>query len=250
MSLDEFQKSVQDLSRALDMALSNKVDFAKDNKSQLLDYRGVQQEHYRRAFSQALDNLEKHKRSLIEFSAIDAHNERILGAIDEAFNEIKQLKDGLKLRAAIDKLAYYVSQFHLPSAEKITINANMLPTEIKSELLADIDELNKCFSSGCYRSASILCGRVLETVLHRKYFEVTGNDLLETSSGLGLGNLIAKLGEKGVRLDPGIANQVHLINQVRIHSVHKKQDSFTPTKIQTHAIILYTLDLVEKLLVR
>ena len=250
MALDAFQKSIQELSRALDMALSNKVDFVKDNKSQLLDYRGVQQEHYRRAFFQSLENLDKHKRFLMELSSIDSHNERIVNAIEEAINEVKQLKDGLKLRAAIDKLAYYVSQFHLPTVEKITINGNMLPAEIKSDLLADIDELNKCFSSGCYRSASILCGRVLETVLHRKYFEATGNDLLETSSGLGLGNLIAKLGEKGVKLDPGIANQVHLINQVRIHSVHKKQDAFTPSKIQTHAIILYTLDLVEKLLVK
>lgn len=247
MSLEAFQKSVQELSRALDMALSNKADFAKDTKSQLLDYRGIQQEHYKRAFYQTLETVEKNRLNLSELSSIDSHNERMIFSIDEAINEAKQAKDGLKLREAIDKIAYYSSQFNLPAIQKIGINANLLPIEIKSDVLADIEELNKCFSSGCYRSATILCGRILETVLHRKYFEATGSDMLETSPGMGLGNLIAKMNEKGVKFDPGLTNQVHLINQVRVHSVHKKQDAFTPTKIQTHAIILYTLDLVEKL---
>ncbi len=93
----------------------------------------------------------------------------------------------------------------------------------------------------------ILCGRVLETALHRKYFDATGNDLLEKAPGTGLGNLIAKLAEKGIALDPGLPNQVHLINQVRVFSVHTKQQAFTPTKLQAEAIVLYTLDILEKL---
>jgi hypothetical protein len=62
-----------------------------------------------------------------------------------------------------------------------------------------------------------------------------------------LGKLIAKLTEKNVNLDPGITQQIHLINQVRVFSVHKKQTAFNPTKNQSHAMILYTLDIVNRL---
>lgn len=124
------------------------------------------------------------------------------------------------------------------------------PSEIESELVADVNELKKCFGGGCFRSAVILCGRILETALHRKYFEATGNDLLEKSPGIGLGNLIARMDEKGIALDPGLPNQIHLINQVRIYSVHKKQDAFYPTKNQAQAIILYTFDVIERLFMK
>jgi len=99
----------------------------------------------------------------------------------------------------------------------------------------------------CYRSAIILCGRIMETALHRKYYDATGQDLLEKAPGTGLGNLIAKLADKGIKLDPGLPNQIHLINQVRVFSVHKKKDLFTPTKTQTEAIVLYTMDILERI---
>jgi hypothetical protein len=113
-----------------------------------------------------------------------------------------------------------------------------------------MEEIQQCIDSNCLRSAVILCGRVLETALHRKYYDVTGIDLLEKAPGTGLGNLIAKLSEKGVKLDPGLTNQIHLVNQVRVHSVHKKQQLFMPTKQQTEAIVLYTTDILEKLFTR
>ena len=115
---------------------------------------------------------------------------------------------------------------------------------------ADIQELKRCFNAECYRSSVVLCGRLLEIALHRKYFEVANNDLLEKSPGMGLGNLIAKMEEKGIKLDPGLTNQIHLINQVRIYSVHKKQQPFYPTKTQAHAIILYTTDVLKRLFQR
>ena len=112
---------------------------------------------------------------------------------------------------------------------------------------ADLAELHKCFENECFRSTIILCGRLLETALHRKYYEITGRDILETSPGIGLGNLVAKMKELQFNFDPGISEQIHLINQVRIYSVHKKQEPFCPSKEQAHAIILYTLDVVKKM---
>ena len=93
----------------------------------------------------------------------------------------------------------------------------------------------------------MLCGRLLEIALHRKYYEITGQDILEKNPGIGLGKIIAKLAEKDIKFEPGLTQQIHLINQLRVSSVHKQKDAFYPTKQQTHAMILYTLDVLEKL---
>ncbi len=127
------------------------------------------------------------------------------------------------------------------------LNLPFLPEEIKNHVLEDIQELEKCYNASCFRSSVILCGRILETALHRKYFEVTGNDVLETNPGIGLGKLVAKLSERNVKMDPGLMNQIHLINNIRISSVHVKKDLFKPNQNQTQAIILYTLDALHKL---
>ncbi|MDO8661160.1 MAG: hypothetical protein Q7K43_04680 [Candidatus Woesearchaeota archaeon] len=133
------------------------------------------------------------------------------------------------------------------SVVRLQFDADNVPLEIREELAADAVELDKCMSAGCFRSAIILCGRLLETALHRKYFELTGNDLLEKAPGIGLGTVIAKMAEQGESLDPGLGNQIHLINQVRVWSVHKKHEPFCPSKAQAQAIALYTMDVVQKL---
>lgn len=123
-----------------------------------------------------------------------------------------------------------------------------IPLHIKEYVHSDFDELIKCFDAQAYRSAIILCGRILEATLHYKYFKVTGFDILEKNPGIGLGTLVAKLKEKDVELDPAILQQIHLINQVRIFSVHKKHQAYNPTANQAKAIILYTLDVLEELI--
>jgi len=150
-----------------------------------------------------------------------------------------------QMHSSLDKLAEIAASQQIPERKQRRVPA--LPAAIAEEISADIDEIDKCLAAGCYRSAVILCGRVMETALHRKYFEATENDLLEKAPGIGLGSLIAKLNDKGIQLDPGLPNQIHLINQVRIFSVHKKKQLFTPSKAQTEAIVLYTLDILERL---
>jgi hypothetical protein len=140
----------------------------------------------------------------------------------------------------------------VPLIPRETTNLNIsipsnLPPEIKEEVVADLQEMMRCYDSGCLRSAVILCGRILEIALQRKYYDATGIDILEKSPGIGLGKLIAKLTEKKVPLDPGLTQQIHLVNQVRVFSVHKKQSVFYPSKAQTQAIILYTTDILWKL---
>lgn len=122
-----------------------------------------------------------------------------------------------------------------------------LPHDVKDDITADINEIQACMKANCYRSTVILCGRIMETALHRKYYDATGQDLLEKAPGTGLGNLIAKLAEKGIKLDPGLPNQIHLINQIRVFSVHTKKEPFTPSRTQAEAIVLYTMDILDKL---
>lgn len=147
----------------------------------------------------------------------------------------------------IEKMAEMAARAREPREESLKLKVPNLPADIRADMAADIMEVQRCFNSGCYRSATILCGRILETALHRVYYEVTGKDILETNPGIGLGSLIAKLSDKNVAFDPGLTQQIHLINQVRIFSVHKKQDAFTPSKSQANAMILYTLDVLEKM---
>jgi len=147
----------------------------------------------------------------------------------------------------IDELARLAAEITYPTQTTIGAPIKSIPLEIRGEINADIQELQMAFNAGCYRSAVILCGRVLEVALHRKYFESTGHDVLEKSPGIGLGNLLAKMREQNIYFDPGLMNQVHMINMTRIFSVHKQQEPYHPTKDQAHAIIIYTLDVLRQL---
>jgi len=231
--------SVLNALRDCRQAISSAGLLQKDNRpSALVDFKAQQREGLRKAVFASIQRL---RRSILE-SECDS---KVRGHLFQAVERLEQ-------SPTIDNLEL-VSELlpdDLPSTRELIIGSGVLvklPLEIKGEMQADAQELEKCMLHQCYRSAVILCGRILETALHRKYFEATGNDLLEKAPGIGLGNIIAKLQEHGAHLDPALANQVHLINQVRIWSVHKKQDAFNPSKAQAQAIVLYTIDVVEKL---
>jgi len=152
-------------------------------------------------------------------------------------NETPRISEKIKVLEELADLS-----MNLPARKSVRV-----PPQIKEEIEADLNEIHQCINHACYRSAVILCGRILETSLHRKYFEISGVDLLEKAPGTGLGNLVGKLSQKGVAIDPGLMNQIHLINQVRVHSVHKKQQPFSPSPQQAQAILLYTTDVLDKL---
>jgi len=201
------------------------------------------------------------------YGSVDLHSKNINAAIEKvresAFDLAAAYKHNKKNKdAVLEILAIVSGEFNEKLAElrllaesirvpvskklKVTVPGN-IPRAIRGDIVADLNELEKSFNSGCYRAATILLGRVLETSLHRKYYETTGLDILEKNPGIGLGKLIARLSEKNVHFDPGLTQQIHLINQVRVHSVHVKKRCFYPTEQQTYAMILYTLDVLEKM---
>lgn len=177
------------------------------------------------------------KRSLREVNQmVSSDNEDYLMKINSLVNNMENSKNERRDRQEILKLA-----------EKLTVRKIRLPGEILGEVKADLEEIDRCLENSCLRSAVVLCGRVLETALHRKYYEATGNDLMEKAPGIGLGKVIAKLSEANVVLDPGLTQQIHLINQVRVFSVHSKKEVFRPSREQAEAMVLYTKDVLRKL---
>lgn len=176
-------------------------------------------------------------------------NEENIKSLSRIYEQLKNLNQNNieKIIDSIIEIEDELKRLKITQDFKIDINAKNIPLEIKEEIIIDFLEAQKSYSNGSYRSSIILCGRTLELALHRKYFELTNIDILEKNPGIGLGTLIAKLQEKNVKFDPGITQQIHLINQTRIHSVHIKKETFYPNKTQAQAIMLLTQDILEKL---
>lgn len=244
-----FKKDLINLQNAVSLAIKNDIclDRKPDNEKSIYDYKEKQRIYYFNSLKSKLRLVKSDSLELPRLIKVNISNEppitKILELIPELDNNnINELEKTVKNIIELSK------QIEFPKKElEKTFSMPAVPADITPEIKADVFELNKCFNNACYRSSVILCGRILETALHRKYFEVTGNDLLEKAPGIGLGNIIAKLKDKNVGLDPALTNQIHLINQVRVFSVHKKKEAFYPSKEQTHAIILYTLDILEKI---
>ena len=217
----------------------------RDARKKFYDFRSSKQEYQHKSSTTAIIELQK---LLWELAPMVQQNTAQATLLIDAL----QLSYRLERTdpEVIDQLRKIAEKLPLPSDRPIAApRFSNIPAEIKSDIDADAQELERCFSAAAYRSCVVLCGRILETALHRKYFELTGQDILEKSPGIGLGNLIAKMKEKGISLDPALANQIHLINQVRVFSVHKKQEAFSPNRTQAQAIMLYTMDAVGKLFV-
>jgi len=246
--MENFVKSINDLQAALHNAISKKVDLSKKDEQRkiLTDYQALKTSYVKKAVETSLQAVRKYAVELYELNKNPKNSENIF-KIQELVRNL-QLENITQLESSLISIKNLMDKLDYPKHEhKLSFKVPYIPEEIKADVLADIKELENCFEHGCYRSAAILCGRILETALHRKYFETTGLDVLEKNPGIGLGTLIAKLREKNVQFDPGLTEQIHLINQVRIFSVHTKKDAFYPSKTQTHAMILYTLDILEKL---
>lgn len=244
MDTGEFMRSVIELRAALANARANNVDLNRIPSSRkVYDFNQSKEDYYRTAVQTGLSQVKTKSKSLSKLEDFSPENSAIIGKIKGLVSELDlaEFKDPL-----LAKIAELVPKINVPELQKIE-KPKSLPSEISADVNADIEEMNKAFSHGCCRSVAILCGRILEVSLHRKYFEVTGVDLLEKSPGIGLGKIIAKLSEKNVNFDPGLTQQIHLINNIRISSVHVKQEPFTPSKSQAEAMMLYTMDILSKI---
>ncbi|MCX6706561.1 MAG: DUF4145 domain-containing protein [Candidatus Woesearchaeota archaeon] len=236
--------------KGLDVSISNTTK--KDSKaSNIYSFKEKKNSYYLNSFEGCFNELKKEIANIAsECKGQDAALELLILWKDIEKSRSENRSDFKRIKDSLSRISEISSRLSIPKkidVNGISLKAPLLPAEIKSDVAADLSEIEKCFNAGVYRSATILCGRVLETCLHRKYYEATGQDILEKNPGIGLGNLIAKLKEKNIDIDPALTQQIHLINNVRIFSVHKKQEAFVPSKNQAHAIILYTVDVLNKM---
>jgi len=242
MPLNEFKKSILELKTALSLAKSKGIELDGASENKVYDFDKSKEDYYRKAVSTAMELVKKRVGSL----AVLGSNPENGALITKINTLVAQLNTESDREKTITQIINLIPEINVPKTQKID-KPTYLPEEIREDVTADIEEANKTFNSGCYRSTSILCGRILEVSLHMKYYKETGVDLLEKSPGIGLGKIVAKLSEKNIHFDPGLMQQIHLINNVRISSVHIKQEPFNPTKAQAQAMILYTIDILEKI---
>ncbi len=245
--MPDFIENANRLLSSIDSALKLSIDVNKqiDEEKTVYDFKERKAQYHQKLIMNNLESL-KHSAAQLKVLTFDDSNKNLMLA--EIVDLLSQLeKSDIKgMKPKVEKILGLSDQLDIKKHESIVKFPKNLPSDIREDVTADLHELDKCYASGCYRSCTILCGRILETVLHRKYYETTGLDILEKNPGIGLGNLIGKLSEKGVKMDPGLTQQIHLINQVRVFSVHKKQEAFSPSQAQTQAMILYSMDILDK----
>lgn len=245
MGLEQFATALTAVEKSYEQCLKGKTTSEK-----FYTFSGTNRNYHEQKLYLALQSLKQEAWKL----AIPPPQEENEGELLQLLQIITEIQPRT-LPTCLEKIKKLIPLLDLPSgppakqAQKqvIVFTLPQLPSSIQEEMAADFQELRKCFTATCYRSAVILCGRILETCLYRKYYEATGKDLLVTAPDIGLGKLIAKLSEARVLLDPGIHDQIHLVNKIRIYSVHKKASVFYPSKEQCHAMILYTMDTIRRL---
>ncbi len=248
----ELRKDIIELAELYNSIVEKNIDLSEKEKKASLKFEDKRKDHIRNRFVFIYNKLKDNASNIRDLTKVQARpdQKKVIGEIYGTILELDVKKENFsELAGQLKVLAADLHDDEDRKSEGIGIKkiASSAPLEIRSEIKADLEELERCFNAGCYRSSTILCGRLLETALHRLYYDATGNDLLEKSPGIGLGNMIAKLSEKNIALDPGLTQQIHLINQIRIFSVHKKKEAFHPNKLQAQAMMLYTIDVLDKI---
>lgn len=245
MSLLDFKKSLVELNASLANAEAKGIRVSMPaGNIRIYDFGTSKEAQYRQAVHTSLEIVKKKASAL---SSVPGLGDAERAAVDKMRSMAAELDMFNVRKEAVSKILGIASMIDLPETEDLISRPDFIPSDIKEDIFADISEIQKAFSSCCFRSVAILCGRILEVALHRKYFEITGDDLLEKAPGIGLGRIVAKLSEQSVSFEPGLMQQIHLINNVRVSSVHVQHDAFSPSRQQAQAMMLYTMDILGKI---
>lgn len=248
MTSEEFKATLEELKEVINTIVSRKIDFNQTFLEKNSSFKAKEREYYLKQITQA---IRKVKSAISDGFAVGSKEQK--SQLSKLISLIKDLEKNIDLKNFIEALDVILEMEENAPIMNVEIIENeqfflpYVPKDIFPEVKTNFDELQKCFENHCYRSCIILCGKILEVALHLKYYQITKVDLLEKSPDIGLGNLVAKLNEKGYDPDPGLMQQIHLINQLRVFSVHKKKQVFSPSRAQCQATILYTMDSVKKL---
>ncbi len=131
-----------------------------------------------------------------------------------------------------------------------------IPKDLHEEIKADFNEIRKCFSAQAYRASIAFCGRILESVLGRKYYEekkrnnprVTIVDVENELLTLSFGKIIEKCRSVGLLSQQSdVESYADLINKVRILSIHHKPGKFAPGPDAVKGTMNFMSEVIKKL---
>lgn len=248
--MNSLKNSIEELEESLVKAAYHGIELKPNQKNEiLLNFKQNKQDVYQKNIHRNLQVVKNKAWALTREISDEGSKNKLMDVLD-AINQIDKLYMAGDLKGMlriVQQVKATAERISIQKKDTLNIRVPTIPGEIRNEITKDFEDMKKCFENSLYRSSMIMCGRILETALHRKYYEATGIDILEKNPGIGLGTLVAKLMEKNVKFDPGVSQQIHLINQVRVFTVHKKQDVFEPTREQAYATILFTSDVINKL---
>lgn len=121
------------------------------------------------------------------------------------------------------------------------VDKNNLP--FREEIKHDLYELQQCLGICAYRAALALCGRLLEICL-KLICTMNG---IEFSDKWMVGQLISKITQSGIYLDPSLESVWQIVNQQRIIAVHTKAMSPIPSREQAFMVSFAVIDLLKRL---
>ena len=164
-----FKKDFETLKFAVEGAVKHDVDLNEDIDSEkaLYDFKTSQKKNIQDRFERALKSLVKSSSELNNLQLNKLVSKISPGLALEELNKI------------INEIASLAVKLEVPSEDKLVKIPKRVPSDIRDDIVLDLEELERCYEHRLYRSSVILCGRVLETALHRKYYEATGRDILE-----------------------------------------------------------------------
>lgn len=121
------------------------------------------------------------------------------------------------------------------------VSKNNLP--FKDEIKHDLYELQQCLGICAYRAALAISGRLLELSLKL----VCIRNAIDFSDKWMVGQLISKITQSGIYLDPSLESVWQIVNQQRIIAVHAKAMSPVPSREQAFMVSFAVIDLLKRL---
>lgn len=197
------------------------------------------------------------------------YRERPIELIDEICIELDGLHANLNamqievLKERVDLLKRMVAslQGFLPTTLlELDMNENeilrKIPIEVRSEVAADFEEIRRCYSNQAYRASIAFCGRILETILGRRYYEqktrlspqTTPKTIEQEVEGLTLGQIIDRCRQIGLLASsPDLDLYAGMINEVRILSIHHKGRKYIPGPEAVKGTINFASEIIREL---
>jgi len=256
--------SIEQWSRNLDSIL-------RGLKSRHLQIYHARAQRQRDTFKDTLLSLKSDLMQLRQRVALigPEYSEKPIGIIDDICAELDDLHHNIKslsldiLEEHVDLVKRLISSLRgfLPTTLlDLEVNEDEIlrrvPKDLREEIKSDFAEIRKCFSVQAYRASIAFCGRILESILGRRYYEekkkqntkLTPQDVENELANLSFGKIIEKCRSVGLLTNqPDVESYADLINKVRILSIHHKPARFVPGPDAVKGTINFMSEVITKL---